>query len=279
MRERGCLAAVGLAVSFAGLAAGCGGHAASESWASANGSVASRRAVTATALDARTIPRLRVRWRFRLHANVAGFGAITSNPIIRGDVVYVQDSTSSVYALDVRSGALRWKHTIRRAERRPERAHDLGLANLRRHRHDGVRTRCGDRTTALVASAREPVRAVRRHRADRRSRPRVRQHAGLPAGRPRCLVRTLRRDGQDRLALPDDQGAVAASREERRRRLLVPGQRRRARQRVRGHRESRLRGVARRRSRTEAGSPALRSTPTLSSCSPEPPASSSGTTR
>jgi outer membrane protein assembly factor BamB len=112
MRERGRLAAVGLVVSFAGLAAGCGGHAASESWASANGSVASRRAATATALDARTIPRLRVRWRFRLHADVAGFGAITANPIIRGDVVYVQDSTSSVYALDVRSGALRWKHTI-----------------------------------------------------------------------------------------------------------------------------------------------------------------------
>jgi alcohol dehydrogenase (cytochrome c) len=53
-----------------------------------------------------------VRWRFRLHANVAGFGAITSNPIIRGDVVYMQDSTSSVYALDLRSGALRWKHTL-----------------------------------------------------------------------------------------------------------------------------------------------------------------------
>ena len=68
--------------------------------------------MTATALDARTIPRLKVRWRFRLHANVTAFGAITSNPIIRGNTVYLQDSASSVYALDVRSGALRWKHTI-----------------------------------------------------------------------------------------------------------------------------------------------------------------------
>jgi outer membrane protein assembly factor BamB len=101
----GCVAAVALA-------AGCGGRPASQPWTSANGSVASQRAVTATSLDARTIPRLKVRWRFRLHANVTAFGAITSNPIIRGDTVYLQDSSSSVYALDVRSGALLWKHTI-----------------------------------------------------------------------------------------------------------------------------------------------------------------------
>jgi alcohol dehydrogenase (cytochrome c) len=101
-----------LALSLAGLAAGCGGRPASQSWTSANGSVASQRAVTATALDSRTIPRLKVRWRFRLHADVTDFGAMTSNPIIRGNTVYLQDSTSSVYALDVRSGALLWKHSI-----------------------------------------------------------------------------------------------------------------------------------------------------------------------
>ena len=83
------------------------------SWTSANGSLASQRAATATELDARTIPRLKVRWRFRLHSTGTGFGAITSNPIIRGNVVYLQDSTSSVYALDVRSGALLWKDTLK----------------------------------------------------------------------------------------------------------------------------------------------------------------------
>jgi outer membrane protein assembly factor BamB len=92
--------------------AGCAGHAASQPWTSANGSVASQRAVTATELDAKTIPRLKVRWRFRLHANVTAFGAMTSNPIIRGNTVYLQDSSSSVYALDVRSGKLLWKHAI-----------------------------------------------------------------------------------------------------------------------------------------------------------------------
>jgi alcohol dehydrogenase (cytochrome c) len=98
---------------FASPAAGSGAPVANASWASPNGSVASQRAATATELDARTIPRLEVRWRFRLHSSGTGFGAITSNPIIRGDAVYLQDSASSVYALDVRSGALRWKHALR----------------------------------------------------------------------------------------------------------------------------------------------------------------------
>lgn len=98
---------------FAGVGAGCGANTARVSWTSANGGIASRRAATATELDARTIPRLKVRWRFRLHAGATSFGAITANPIIRGDVVYLQDSTSSVYALDVLTGRLRWKDTIR----------------------------------------------------------------------------------------------------------------------------------------------------------------------
>jgi alcohol dehydrogenase (cytochrome c) len=109
----GGVAAITVALSFGGLAAGCGGgHAASEPWTSANGSVTSRRSVSATTLDAETIPKLQVRWRFRLRAKGTGFGAITSNPIIRGDTVYLQDSNSNVYALDVDNGALRWKHTF-----------------------------------------------------------------------------------------------------------------------------------------------------------------------
>jgi outer membrane protein assembly factor BamB len=109
---RSHVAAAALALSFAGLAAGCGGRTASEPWTSANGTLESQRAVGATELDAKTIPRLEVRWRFRLHAKGTAFGAITSNPIIRGDTVYLQDSDSSVYALDVHSGGLRWKHAL-----------------------------------------------------------------------------------------------------------------------------------------------------------------------
>ncbi|HET8895617.1 MAG TPA: PQQ-binding-like beta-propeller repeat protein [Gaiellaceae bacterium] len=80
-------------------------------WTSANGGLASQRSTQATMLDARTIPHLIVRWRFRLRSS-AHFGAITANAIIRGNIVYIQDSRSSVYAVDVRSGRLLWKHTI-----------------------------------------------------------------------------------------------------------------------------------------------------------------------
>ncbi len=106
-------AAVAAALLVAVPAAASGSRAATASWPSANGSITSQRSATATELDARTIPRLEVRWRFRLHTSGTSFGAITSNPVIRGNVVYLQDSSSSVYALDVRSGALIWKHALK----------------------------------------------------------------------------------------------------------------------------------------------------------------------
>jgi outer membrane protein assembly factor BamB len=80
------------------------------SWPVANGDVASRRAVTATALDARSVSRLHVRWSFRFPRSATAFGAITANPVVARGTVYVQDSSSSVYALSAGDGALRWKH-------------------------------------------------------------------------------------------------------------------------------------------------------------------------
>jgi outer membrane protein assembly factor BamB len=79
-------------------------------WPSANGDLSSRRALSSTALDAQTIPRLHALWRFRLGVKGSDSGAITSNPIIAGNTVYVQDSSSSVDAIDLHTGALRWRH-------------------------------------------------------------------------------------------------------------------------------------------------------------------------
>ena len=278
-RSVGSVAALTAALLLAGPAAGCGARAANVSWTSANGSLASQRAATATELDARTIPRLEVRWRFRLHSTGTGFGAITSNPIIRGDVVYLQDSTSSVYALDVRSGALLWKDSLEGAERRPERPLALGFAAVRCNRHDGLRARRDDRQTALVAVSRQPFRAVRRDRAGRRPWSGVRQHPGVRAGRPWRALCTVCRDGQDRLALPDDQAAVEASSRQRRRRRLESGERRRARQRLRGYLEPGSVGWVERVPERRRLPGARRSTPTHSSCSMERRAVCAGTTR
>jgi alcohol dehydrogenase (cytochrome c) len=75
------------------------------SWPTANGDLSARRAVSA-----RMAPELHVVWRFHLPQSATSFGAITATPVIAGDTVYVQDSSSTVYALDARTGALRWRY-------------------------------------------------------------------------------------------------------------------------------------------------------------------------
>jgi polyvinyl alcohol dehydrogenase (cytochrome) len=79
-------------------------------WPLANGDLSSRRANDATALRAQAFPQVGVLWRFQLPGRRAPFGAITSNPVIARGTVYVQDSSSTVYALDERTGSLRWTH-------------------------------------------------------------------------------------------------------------------------------------------------------------------------
>jgi outer membrane protein assembly factor BamB len=37
-------------------------------------------------------------------------GAFTATPLVAGGVVYVQDMKSSVFALDLETGAVRWQH-------------------------------------------------------------------------------------------------------------------------------------------------------------------------
>ena len=176
-----------------------------------------------------------------------------------------------------RRAALEGQH--QGTERRPERRLGLRLAALRRNRHDGLRARRGERQAPLVAATRRPARAVHRDRAGRRPRPGVRQHPGLPAGRPRQAVRAVGRDGQGRLALPDDQAAVVASSVERRRRRLESDERRRATATCTQGSRTRARGVGRGHTRTAACSPGVRCTPIRSSCSTERRAVFSGTTR
>ena len=103
---------LGLSALTLALAGGAQASAPSGPWLSANGGLSSQRAPLATALDTQTIPKLRIRWRFRLPTHGTAFGAMTATPIIAGSTVYLQDSSSSVYALDARDGALRWVHRL-----------------------------------------------------------------------------------------------------------------------------------------------------------------------
>src|SRR4051794_11883215 len=77
---------------------------AAAAWPVANGDRASTRAGRTKQHGA--VPR--VVWRFRLPRAATEFGAVTATPVIAGTTVYLQDSSSAVYALDARTGRLRW---------------------------------------------------------------------------------------------------------------------------------------------------------------------------
>jgi outer membrane protein assembly factor BamB len=95
-----------LVAAFSALLATRLAHGRTQSWPTANGGLAGARAGDASARHAH------VRWRFRLPRRHVAFGAVTANPVIAGGAVYVQDSSSSVYALDASTGALRWQHRV-----------------------------------------------------------------------------------------------------------------------------------------------------------------------
>ncbi len=80
-------------------------------WPAPNANLASTRAAAATSISAATVAGLRVRWRFRFHAEGGSFGLLASTPVVSGDTVYVQDTKSSVFALDRETGRLRWTRT------------------------------------------------------------------------------------------------------------------------------------------------------------------------
>lgn len=78
------------------------------SWPSHNADLSNTRADFETAIDAGDVRKLRENWRFAL-PYTGLFGAFTSNPIVLGGVVYLEDPDSNVFALALSSGALIWK--------------------------------------------------------------------------------------------------------------------------------------------------------------------------
>ena len=54
---------------------------------------------------------MHVRWRFRLTRG-STFGAFASTPLVVGSTVYLQDLSSSVQALDLQTGRLRWQYLV-----------------------------------------------------------------------------------------------------------------------------------------------------------------------
>jgi outer membrane protein assembly factor BamB len=82
------------------------------SWPAHNLNLSNTRADFATRIDSRNVATLKKRWTFSL-PYVGGYGAFTSNPIVAGGVVYLEDPDSDVFALELATGKLLWRHDYR----------------------------------------------------------------------------------------------------------------------------------------------------------------------
>jgi alcohol dehydrogenase (cytochrome c) len=76
--------------------------------ASGNGNLTNARNITSSSITAANIAKLKPAWKFDL-TNAGLFGAISSNPVISGGVLYFADGDSNAYALDAATGKLKWK--------------------------------------------------------------------------------------------------------------------------------------------------------------------------
>jgi glucose dehydrogenase len=79
------------------------------SWPSHNFDLANTRANLHTRIDARNVRTLKKRWTFRL-PYAGEYGSFTSNPIVLGHAVYLEDPDSDVFALRLGTGKLLWRH-------------------------------------------------------------------------------------------------------------------------------------------------------------------------
>ncbi len=97
----------------ASLLCGCGDRAAQGTWPLPNSDLEGTRSAAESSIDARSVARFGVRWRFGFTARPVFSGIFASTPVVDRDTVYVQDLRSNVFALDRSTGAVRWARWYR----------------------------------------------------------------------------------------------------------------------------------------------------------------------
>lgn len=80
-----------------------------DDWPLAQGNYAATRLAGSSPIDSTTVGQLGVAWRLPLDATSA-FGAVTSNPIVVGDTVFIIDMLGNVQSLDRATGAVKWRN-------------------------------------------------------------------------------------------------------------------------------------------------------------------------
>jgi len=79
-------------------------------WPYENLDLSATRNVQSTNISADTVGDLGLAWSFPI-TTFGGFGALTANPIVVGDLVFIQDASANVYALHKDSGEQVWTNT------------------------------------------------------------------------------------------------------------------------------------------------------------------------
>jgi glucose dehydrogenase len=76
-------------------------------WPVEGGDLGATRAARGSSISSENVSELGVAWRFPV-TGVAAFGALVANPVVVGDMVYIQDGQSNIYAADKATGELAW---------------------------------------------------------------------------------------------------------------------------------------------------------------------------
>jgi outer membrane protein assembly factor BamB/cytochrome c5 len=116
-RPRDRFGAMVLAVAIAVALAACGGGGNKNAattvatkppihWSLPNVNLSNTRVANST-ISASNVGKLGVAWTMPL-TGVSAFGSFSSNPVVGNGVAYLQDLKSNVYAVDLRSGKVRW---------------------------------------------------------------------------------------------------------------------------------------------------------------------------
>ena len=177
-------------------------------WPTPNGDLANRRVATSE-IDSGNVDDLGVAWTVPIKGG-GTFGNYASTPIIADGVVYTQDLTSNVKAIDLETGDVMWSKDYDAPSRRPERPHHRLRQGLRRYLRLRVRARCRHRRRGLALREADQERK-RGHRhgagglrrdAVRLDRPRQR-HVVLQGQRRRRAVGAGRRDRRDEVDVLD----------------------------------------------------------------------------
>ncbi len=103
-------------------AAAPGGRAPSGSWPYSNADLANTRDAPNAGISTANVSTLRQVWTFKLTGSGAkrdSSGSLATTPIVENGIVYFQDLHSNVYALVLRTGALKWEYHVNAASDGP----------------------------------------------------------------------------------------------------------------------------------------------------------------